>query len=153
MSNRASQPDSFGCPIQENTATRRDFLTQIRGAAAVTLASTAVTSASPAKADTLRVSNVDRDDIERVLDSYENRVEAAGAETKIPVPRQITNGDERRYPNFIANFSKGLPHNNLGEVDPNAYLSLLRALREGRWDALEKVILGGDPSTSGGQTP
>ena len=153
MSSRASQLDPFACSIQDNTTTRRNFLKQIRGAAAVTLASTAVTSASSAKADPGPVSDVDRDDIERVLDSYENRVQAARAETKIPVPRQITNGDERRYPNFIGNFSKGLPHNSLGEVDRNAYLSLLRALRESRWDAFEKVTLGGDPGITGGQTP
>ena len=126
MSSRASQLDPFACSIQDNTTTRRNFLKQIRGAAAVTLASTTVTSASSAKADPGPVSDVDRDDIERVLDSYENRVQAARAETKIPVPRQITNADERRYPNFIGNFSKGLPHNSLGEVDRNAYLSLLR---------------------------
>jgi hypothetical protein len=30
---------------------------------------------------------------------------------------------------------------------------LLRAVREGRWDAFEKVPLGGDPTVAGGQTP
>ncbi len=86
------------------------------------------------------------------MDSYENRVQAARAETRVPVPRQITNGDERRYPSFVGNFSKGLPHNNLGEVDRNAYLSLLSAVREGNWEAFEKVMLGGDPRIHGGQT-
>jgi hypothetical protein len=45
--------------------------------------------------------------------SYQNRAEAALEESQAPVPRQITNGDEQRYPNFIGNFSKGLPHNAL----------------------------------------
>ena len=82
----------------------------------------------------------------RVLNSYEIREKAARSETKVPIPRQITNGDERRYSNsnFIANFSKGLPHNSLGEVDPVAYLSLLNGLGQGTSKALESNIrLGG----------
>ena len=150
---RVSQPEPVACSNEDNSATRREFLARIRGAAAVTLASAAVVSGSSANADQGPSGSVDGGNIERVLDSYENRVRAARAETRIPVPRQITNGDERRYPNFIGNFSKGLPHNNLGEVDRDAYRSLLRAVREGRWDAFEEVPLGGDPDTPGGQTP
>src|SRR5207253_3786542 len=84
--------------------------------------------------------------IERVLDSYEVREQAARAETKIPLPRQITNGDEQRYQNqnYIGNYSKGLTHNSLGEVIPDAYRDFLSALGEGTAAALEKkVMLGG----------
>src|SRR5437868_15167354 len=37
-------------------------------------------------------------------------------------PEQIStgNGDEQLYPNRIATFTKGLPHNQLGEADLNA---------------------------------
>ena len=38
------------------------------------------------------------DGIDRVLDSYQNFVEAVRAEIRIPVPRQITNGDEQNFP-------------------------------------------------------
>jgi hypothetical protein len=153
MSNRASHLEPVACSIEDNFGTRREFLTRMRGGVAVALASTTITSASPARADLGPAGAIDGDGVERALDSYENRVQAARAETRIPVPRQITNSDERRYPSFIGNYSKGLPHNNLGEVDRNAYLSLLRAVREGRWNAFEKVELGGDPTVPGGQTP
>src|SRR6266566_5385564 len=55
-----------------------------------------------------------------------------------------TNGDEERYPNKIGSFSKGLPHNRLGEVEAAAYDSLIRALRSGTPLEYENVILGGD---------
>lgn len=37
------------------------------------------------------------------------------------------NGDESDFPDRIGNFHKGLPHNDLGEVDPAAYDTLLDA--------------------------
>jgi len=108
------------------------------------LASTAVTFGSSAKADQGSRASNDGGSVDRVLDSYQNRVQAARAETRIAVPRQITNGDEQRYPNFIGNFSKGLPHNAIGEVDQSAYRLLLNAVREGTAAAFEQVPLGGN---------
>jgi len=57
-------------------------------------------------------------------------------------PRQRNNGEERSYP-YVANYSKALPHNSLGEVDPAAYRELLKAIRAGTFDAFEDVTLGG----------
>jgi hypothetical protein len=57
-------------------------------------------------------------------------------------PRHVNNGDEARYPNRIGNFSKGLPHNALGEVDPAAYETLLTALRKGNPESFEEIKLG-----------
>lgn len=54
-----------------------------------------------------------------------------------------TNGDEGLSKNFSSNYSKGLPHNNLGEVDPAAYLALLNALNSGNPDDFEKIPMGG----------
>ena len=82
-----------------------------------------------------------------MTNSFQIRLEAAQAEASAPVPQQITNGDELRYSNFIGNFSKGLPHNTLGEVDPAAYQAYTSALRQGTADALETGV------TLGGNTP
>jgi hypothetical protein len=65
-------------------------------------------------------------------------------EAQVPIPTQITNGDEQIYPHFIGNYSKGLPHNTIGEVDPSAYRSLLNAVRQGAAAAFEQVPLGGN---------
>ena len=145
-------PVSYAKPILrsgDNLATRREFLARIRGGAGVTLASSAVSFRSSAKAGESRDDDPGSAGTERVLDSYEVREQAARAETKVPTPKQITNGDEQRYKNqnYIGNYSKGLTRNSLGEVIPSAYRDLLTALAEGTAAALEKKI------TLGGSTP
>ncbi|MEM7048161.1 MAG: vanadium-dependent haloperoxidase [Acidobacteriota bacterium] len=59
------------------------------------------------------------------------RRRAANAYLAGPLPNQPCNGDEDHYSDFRAQFSKCLPHNRLGEVRPNAYRALLRALSSG----------------------
>jgi hypothetical protein len=44
----------------------------------------------------------------------------------------------------VASASKGLPHDELGEVDPGAYRTLLRALGSGRPEDFERIPLGVD---------
>jgi hypothetical protein len=53
------------------------------------------------------------------------------------------NGDEDRLPDRIACYSKGLPHDARGEPDRKAYDILLKALRSGRPEELERIPLGG----------
>ena len=61
------------------------------------------------------------------------RSEAAALAFQLEHPAQINNGEEADYRsaanqlNYIANFSKGLHHNALGEVVPQDYRALLRA--------------------------
>ncbi len=79
----------------------------------------------------------------RQRQAYRIRVEAARAERERPLADHPTNGDEQLYPHKIASYSKGLPHNHLGEVDLVAYRSLTRALRTGRPADFERILLGG----------
>jgi hypothetical protein len=84
--------------------------------------------------------------------AYTIRVGAARAERARPLPAHPTNGDEERYASTrIANFSKGLPHNALGEVDPSAYAALLSALRSGRPADFEAIPLGSMAKLAGPQ--
>ena len=55
-----------------------------------------------------------------------------------------TNGDEERYPNKIASYSKGLPHNPDGTVDLTSYAALVRALTTEKPDDFDNIPLGGD---------
>ena len=80
---------------------------------------------------------------QRAKQSYTLRVTAARNERDLPLPDHTSNGDEDRYPNKIGNFSKGLPHNNLGEVDLNAYNSLMQAISSGIPADFEAITLGG----------
>jgi hypothetical protein len=85
----------------------------------------------------------DANDGSRRARSYQIRHKAAIDERKIPVPRQISNGDETRYPNFIGNYSQALPHNAIGEVDPAAYRALLTAVETGNPTDFANIPLGG----------
>ncbi|MFL6263314.1 MAG: vanadium-dependent haloperoxidase [Thermoanaerobaculia bacterium] len=67
--------------------------------------------------------------------------------TPTTITKKGNNGDEKHLkgpdgkPNFIGNFSKGLPHNEFGEVNPAAYQTLLHAVdKETDFD---KITLGG----------
>jgi membrane-associated phospholipid phosphatase len=70
------------------------------------------------------------------------RVQAAETEFERDVPAQAGNGEESDHP-FVAGFSKGLPHNSFGEVDPAAYALLRRAAATGRSEDFERVPLAG----------
>ena len=63
----------------------------------------------------------------RRLRAYDLRVKAAFAAASARVPRRDGNTDESRVPAFLAKFSKGLPHDAFGIVDPEAYRALARA--------------------------
>ncbi|MFB8774598.1 vanadium-dependent haloperoxidase [Streptomyces broussonetiae] len=82
---------------------------------------------------------------DRRFAARELRVRAAEAEFQRHLPVQAANGEESDYAPlpFIANYSKGLPHNAQGEVDPAAYNLLRRALHTGRAEDFERIPLGG----------
>ena len=83
-------------------------------------------------------------DYNRFVDkAYRVRLEAARVEQSIPIPPHPTNGDEERYPNKIGSDSRGLPHNELGEVKLEAYNSLTKALTTQNPNDYENIILGG----------
>lgn len=75
--------------------------------------------------------------------SYKIRVAAAEKERQRPLPEHHLNGDEARYPSRIGNFSKTLPHNEFGEVDPAAYDALVKAVNSNDGKLLEEVPKGG----------
>ena len=126
---------------------RRGFL---KGAATV-----GITAASAAlqplvwPADALAEERRDDDDSRnstgsrRADRSFEIRVDAATRERQRPIPEHPSNGDEERFDNRIGNYSKGLPHNEFGEVDERAYRTLLRAVQTGRPRDFEDIKLGG----------
>jgi hypothetical protein len=83
--------------------------------------------------------------------SFQIRLNAATTESKVHIPPQIDNGDEARYANFIGNFSQGLPHNGIGEVDTTAYQALLTAVASGRPGDFANIPLGGTVKLAGPQ--
>ncbi len=77
----------------------------------------------------------------RTDQAYRVRLQCADRLRQSIVPTHPHNGDETLYPTYIGNFSKGLPHNTLGEVEPAAYQSLLAAMLSRT--PCESIPLGG----------
>lgn len=79
----------------------------------------------------------------RLAQAHQVRVEAADLARDRPLEAQSANGDEERLPGRVACFTKGLPHDAAGRVDPAAYDVLLQALTSGDPEDFERVPLGG----------
>src|SRR6516164_4264842 len=79
------------------------------------------------------------------------RRDAAIYQRDIPPTPSVSNGDDDAYANRIASYTKALPHNDLGEVDLNAYNAYLRALNSGQWADFEAIPLGGTAKFSSPQ--
>jgi membrane-associated phospholipid phosphatase len=65
------------------------------------------------------------------------------ASASLPLPADPTNGDDQRYATRFASFTKGLPHNDAGEVDAAAYKALVTAIMANDATAIGRVPLGG----------
>lgn len=79
----------------------------------------------------------------REREAYKIRKDAALYQRKLPNEEPECNEDEYNYSNKMANYSKTMPHNCLGEVDIDAYNVYIEALKTGDADAFEKIPLGG----------
>ena len=64
-------------------------------------------------------------------EAYRIRVDAAQYQRDLSAVEHPDNGDEERYDNRIGSYSKGLPHEDDGEVNPEAYNVLLDVLQNG----------------------
>ncbi len=54
----------------------------------------------------------------------------------------VANGDEGLYASRIGSFSKGLPHDAIGEVDPGAYQTFKQALDSRDFSLLDTIAIG-----------
>ena len=73
------------------------------------------------------------------------REEAIDISQDRPLPKHMNNGEEEEYLDKlgvpVANFTKGLPHDDKGEVKRSDYEKLLDALRDGDEDDFAKIPL------------
>jgi len=79
----------------------------------------------------------------RASRAYEIRHQAALFQKNLPAVAHPVNGDDELYTNRVSCYSKGLPHNALGEVDRNAYAALTNALASGNPMLFENVPCAG----------
>lgn len=132
--------------IDSTNKSRRRFLNQLGGATGAAVAANVVGvpalsllgTKSAAAAEVGPMTAYQRADA-----AYNVRVQAALEQRQQPAQAHPTNGDEERYPNKIASFTKALPHSSLGEVNLPAYNSLIYALTTGKPANFEAIIIGG----------
>jgi hypothetical protein len=118
---------------------RRAFLQAVGAGAALALGSEALPAVAAAPSGSVGASRSSA--IRRRSQAYRVRVAAAKLAKHRPLVVARANGEETDYP-YVANYSKALPHDGLGEVDPGAYRALLDALRSGDPDRFERIPLG-----------
>ncbi|MBB4658334.1 vanadium-dependent haloperoxidase [Parvularcula dongshanensis] len=81
--------------------------------------------------------------LKRASDALRLRLGLARDAFDARVGAQATNGDEAAHEGYCAMFTKALPHDALGHVDPPAYERLLDALRQNSGAAYDRIPLGG----------
>jgi membrane-associated phospholipid phosphatase len=79
----------------------------------------------------------------RADSAFQVRLNAAKSERNIGTPDHPCNGDESIYPNKIGNYTKGLVHNSIGEVDLDAYEAFIAALTTGKFEDFELLAVNG----------
>jgi hypothetical protein len=79
----------------------------------------------------------------RLQAAFEIRNLAAAAQSARPIASMKSNGDEDNLPDRIGCYTKGLPQNRFGEVEPKAYNALLEAIKSGKFEDFERIPRAG----------
>ena len=150
----SEQPDAL--PSGENKKQKLSSKGRRRFLGAVTAATVAASvTGSTAEAQSLLSVRKSCDDVNfpfnveprsyssnRFMKAYKCRMDAAKMARSRPLVMHLNNGDDDRYANKIGSYSKGLPHNRLGEVDLNAYATLAKARETENPADFEAIQLG-----------
>ncbi len=126
-------------------SSRRTFLGKVSVAGAASLAAGVIGIEPLFGSDSARV-NAAQGSNQRANDAAKLRRDAALAQLQA-TPQNLqhpTNGDEDLYPDKIASYSKGLPHNEDGTVVLSAYQALLKAINTRSPADFDAIPMGGD---------
>lgn len=149
MDGNMRRPDA----VDENGPTspsnsRRKFLGNVGGGAAIALTASSTglmsllgTEVAAAQDDDDKIGSGRQR--QRINDAKQLRIDAAREMAREGLPDHLNNGDEERFPNKIGNYSKGLRHNAIGEVDRRAYAAYINAIDRGRFADFEALATNG----------
>lgn len=147
----SSQYQNPPAPVSDLTTTdiasnRRGFLkTMVASAASISVAGAAINLTAP------EAGASEATDKKGALKGKKRRARAFALRSKnckesiLKKPvlgDNLTNGDEAALPNFINQFTKGLPHEANGEVATSAYLAMRAAIESGDFQEIESLTLG-----------
>jgi hypothetical protein len=132
-------------PTSSAALSRRQFIGTVSGATAALGA--AGTGLPALLADETSAAPGDN----RVQQAMQMRMDMARKDASLPVPPHTTNGDEQRYADRSASYSKALLQDDICVVNPAAWASFKKALKTGNAADFEKIILGGTRTLNGPQ--
>ncbi|MGB7923424.1 MAG: vanadium-dependent haloperoxidase [Pyrinomonadaceae bacterium] len=123
---------------------RRQFIGRVGSVTAASIAASAIGIKPLLGTDNAEASAIGPPSNQRALQAFNIRRDAAiAARQATPSGLQHpTNPDDDLYPNKIGSYSKGLPHNANGEVNINAYNSLIHALTTGNPADFNAIPMG-----------
>lgn len=128
---------------------RREFLNTLRGLTTAGIAGGFTGAAALVATPEASASNVfDGNPVtavsgeDRQEQVYKLRKDVAQYYKDLPLVPNVSNGDDARYANRLASFTKGMPHNSLGEVDLTAYSIYTHAIDTGNWELMKQIPMG-----------
>jgi hypothetical protein len=155
--NLQTQDDQHLNEPRKNGSSRRTFFGQLGGAAAATIAASTfvgplvkTTQAAEGQSSPLEPDN-DSGSIGsgRANKAERIRTSVAAKERAVPIPPHTTNGDESRYADKSASYSKGLLQDTYCRVDPAAWASFQTAIHSGLFSDWQNLIMGGVRTENG----
>ncbi len=134
---------------------RRSFLGKL-GAGAAATAAVSVMGTAPAALASINPlksigANLTGSQSNRVAAATALRIANANADAAIGAAPHTTSGDEGRYPDHSASYSKGLLQDSIGVVNSAAWDSFKKALNSGKNSDFEAIIVGGPRTQNGPQ--
>jgi hypothetical protein len=149
-----TKPSAEKSGAEALSSSRRSFLGKLGTAATATVAAGVFGKAHVAAAQSSAAagsSGIPPSFNARVVKSLSLRLSAATADSLVAVPPHTTNGDENRYSDHSASYSKGLLQDDIGVVNPAAWSSFKKALKSGKNSDFEAIIIGGTRTQNGPQ--
>jgi hypothetical protein len=122
-------------------SSRRSFLGKVGGTSAALAVGIPVELALEGMHAQAKAAIADYASPSRTNASFQYRKDTAQAE-KINVGVLPDSGDSERFTDYSGNYSKCLKHDALGVANAAAWLSLVRALKTGRFEDFENIIVG-----------
>lgn len=144
--------DETGSRAPAGALNRRALARQLRKAATTAAAALAASSLGAETEDSSRgpfppgrIANP------RIAAAYELRMSEAMRDAMMGPAANVNNGDTARYDDKGGTYTKALPHDDYGRVDPTAFATFQTALQSGRPSDFAKIIMGGTRTLNGPQ--
>jgi hypothetical protein len=87
----------------------------------------------------------------RLVQAFSIRVGEATQDELVGPAVNVNNGDTALYADKSGTYTKGLPHDNFGRVDLQAFATFTDALNSGEFSDFQKIIVGGTRTLNGPQ--